>query len=43
VRGFPRLEQLTPSWSLVPGHYAVFLTASFIIWLAIFLLRLRRP
>lgn len=43
VRGFPHLEQLTPTYSLVPGHYAVVFGASFIIWIAILLVRLRRP
>jgi hypothetical protein len=37
------LDRLTPSFVLVPGWLAVFLGASFIIWLAIFVFRLRRP
>jgi hypothetical protein len=40
--GFPELD-VAPSFVLVPGRVAVFFTASFIIWLAILLFRLRRP
>jgi hypothetical protein len=41
ANGFPELD-VAPSFVLVPGPVAVFFTASFIIWLAIFLFRLRR-